>query len=69
MVRMRECKVLEPLIGGRTAMSARIKSKELADKAVRAPVPRRSIAREQFQKGTEACWRKPGEWGAGRNWV
>jgi len=33
----------EPLIGARTAMSARIKWKELADKAVRAPVLCRSI--------------------------
>src|SRR5437773_5603837 len=30
----------EPANGARTAMSARIKSKELADKAVRAPVRR-----------------------------
>ena len=30
----------EPAIGARTAMSARIKSEALADKAVRAPVRR-----------------------------
>jgi len=34
----------EPPIGARTAMSARIKSKELADKAVRAPVRRRGVS-------------------------
>src|SRR2546426_31976 len=39
----------EPPIGARTAMSARIKSKELADKAVRAPVRRRFMAPTHVQ--------------------
>src|SRR5438132_4209146 len=45
MVPMRDSGIVEALhelsIGARTAMSARIKSEELADKAVRAPVRRR----------------------------
>src|SRR5438876_8113930 len=44
MVQMRDCEVVEalhePANGARTAMSERIKSKKLADKAVRAPVRR-----------------------------
>jgi len=39
----------EPPIGARTAMSARIKSKELADKAVRAPFRRRLMAPTHVQ--------------------
>jgi len=40
----------EPPIGARTAMSARIKSKELADKAVRAPVRRRFMVPMRAQQ-------------------